>query len=222
VPVVNPGSRKPMPNDWRWAWQEFQRLKEIARRAKIDTSSWKLEFPTRTQKIFDPRWRMTYTYRVGNTIRMANIYLGSNGRVAGETIKKMIPGYEKSAVPPVPKVSKSKALTTDPLFDPNKVRKAFELWNCKIAKVRSTQDLEAFKREYPKLYALMNRKAGFLDMSLYEYLTRHPYSSLFPAPPRSKQEHERRLKAFEKHVKDKDDARKQQREAHGPGWITTF
>lgn len=217
MPIVNPSSRDPKPADWRWAWQEFQRLRTIATKAKIDTSQWKLEFPSKVQRIVDPRWKLTYT-TVNNQLQQ--VYLGSTGRLAGDTIKKMIPMYS-DLLKNRPQTAKRNQ-PIDPLFDIASVKKALEIWNREVVKVRSLQDQRAFEARYPKLLKLMQRRAGYLDMSLKDYLTSHPHSTVFPTPPRTCEEYESRKKAYNKQMADREAARKQQREDHGPDWIPTL
>lgn len=216
MPIVNPASRDPKPADWRWAWQEFQRLRTIAAKAKIDVSQWKLEFPSRVQRIVDPRWKMTYT---NTQNKLDQVYLGSTGRLAGDTIKKMIPTYSELLKG---RIANPIHQPTDPLFNVDSVRKAFDIWNREVAKVRSLQDQREFEARYPKLLKLMKRKAGYLDMSLQDYLTKHPHSKLFPTPPRNCEEYEERNKRYRKYMEDRESARKQQREDHGPDWIPTL
>jgi len=212
MPAVNPSSSKQIPADWRWAWNAFQEFKSLASRSGVNTATWSLEYPSRAQRIFDPRWRMRYTIPpIPNHDVNRDVYLGSSGRVAADTIKMIAKDYVPLANSHKEKLVQRKKMDEaakrktrpDPMFDPSKVREAFARWNREMKSIRSNRDMQKYLERNPNLDRLMRRKAGILDMTLSEYLTRHPHSELYPTPPRSEEELKKRAEAVRRYAEDK-------------------
>lgn len=214
MPTVNPqiaGHR--MPNDWRWAYDQFRQLKSLAASVGEPTGHWTLEFPSRGRRILDNRWSMTYSWE---GVLYEKVFLGSNGKESAKAIAKIIPLYKGMVDRKKAERAKKKApklREPNPMFDNNKNREWRNRFNEAVKSVRDAESRSYFEHRNPNLIKYMKRRAGILQMSIQEYWFSHPHSNLFPAPPWNQDEFDRRQKILEAKVKQREDAVTQQKAA---------
>lgn len=98
MPIIDP--RKPdthIPHDWRLAFDEFNRLRKLAKLMGISIIGWTIEYPPWGEKLFRaPMWKMSYV--PNNRSRdLITVYLGGTGREAAHTIHTIYVGMRAIA-----------------------------------------------------------------------------------------------------------------------------
>lgn len=199
MPEIRPTAPN-LPRDWRNAWSAFQKLRTVGRTLGEPVDSWTLHYPSRTRKIVDRRWFITYTYR-GTT---HTAYLGINGTTSVATLNDITKGFvtileARRAEKKARGTGNSPATQKkDPIYDDNLVSKMWSEWQVRIGKIHSTQELQTFEKQFGYLNWFMKRKAGILDMRMSQYLGTHPHARHgWITPPRTKEEYDRRQRSYE-------------------------
>lgn len=215
MPVIDPRASHAMPHDWRVAYDAYRRLMALARKVNEPVSTWRIEFPGKAKRIVDNSWKMTYTWR-GSIY--SNVFLGSDGKSSAHTIESLIPVYEKLVNQILNNSSgqTSSSQTRSKIWDDNYNRRLIEKFNFEVVGLKTIEDHREFQRRNAKLIKFMESKVGYLstlNLTVQEYWFRHPHSRLFPSPPQDKEQYERRQKAYESYLKDKEQAVKHQRDA---------
>jgi len=196
MPILGSNGRG-APNGWQWAYDAFQRLQRQGKIAGEPVIKWFLVFPTRTEHLRGRQWRLYYS----ENGKFYDIYVGWDARSTAKTIDRITEEMKKLAH------NRNYELTTervihdqlleegkirDPIFDPHFASTLAERWLRGTRNIRTREELERFKREHKNLMALLNRRAGYLNMSMLFYLTRHPDSVRWPNPPETEEEWFRR------------------------------
>lgn len=214
MPIVDPNGSGRMPPDWRWAYDQYRKLRQLAQSVNEPVHSWRLEFPGKGRAILDRRWRMTYSWE-GQMHQ--DVFLGTDGRSSGRAIEQIIPVYADLVRRKKASMQQSKndpgSRGSNPMWDNEKNKKWRDRFYAEVAKVRDLHSQREFEQRHPNLLAYMGKRAGFLEMSIQDYWGKHPHSRFWPAPPQSKEQYEARQKEYERRVKQRDDAIAQQKEA---------
>lgn len=196
MPMLRPDG-KGAPPDWRWAQTAFDELLKWGKAAGEPTLRWYLTFPSRMEKFKGQQWRLNYTEK-GRTF---NIYVGWDGRSVAETLQFIIKTMRKHAQLRSANLASEmvihdelveKGEIRDPIFDSRFAAKVFDTWQRGTRNIRTRDELEGFKRSHRRLMEILGRRAGILDMSLLQYLTRHPDAKRWPNPPETDEEWFRR------------------------------
>jgi hypothetical protein len=198
VPEINPGSRARYPADWRTVYDTYSRLIKLAAKAGENANYWRLETKGKVFK----QWRLSYTYRG----QVLEIFLGTNGVQAAKTLETLIKTFQYEVKLKAIEEKQKKDRTTapktklNPVFNPTIVANVFEKWNEIISRIRSTKDWETFSKTEDGKYILwfMNKKAGYLDMTMQDYLTKFGMSKYWKSPPRDEQEYNARLRELQR------------------------
>ena len=148
--------------------------------------------------MLDKRWIMTYTWE-GNTYN--DIFLGIDGKSSREAIHKIIPLYREMADrKKAANRQPSKPQIDNPKWDDAKNKKWRDRYQARVKEVRDAASLRRFNEDNKNLLGYMKQRAGYLAMSIEEYWRTHPHAQMWPAPPRNKEEYEKRQKAFEREM----------------------
>lgn len=208
MPSVSPVSDGYHPRDWRYAWDEFVKLKRAVTKYKVSVIGWDLIAPSKLKKAVDPRWQLRFVNI--NESHLSNTYLGSDGRTSAESLRQIREVYESYLRHRVTSQdSGSSNSDYDPRFDPKKVREfkdAYTHWPKTKAKEYETSRTKKF----------MDSRAGVLNMSMREYLFNFWMSNRWPVPPQTKQELDKRIAAQEQLNRDKEQAARDSQRAIGP------
>ena len=202
--VITPNAPN-MPADWRTPWQQFAALKEIGRKLKEPVSSWRLEAPKGFGKMLDRRWSLVYTFRS----QRYETYIGINGKQAAEGIREVIKGFRavlaghKAYEESKPKTVAKKA-PIPPIYNPGLVQKMIDEWNLAIKGIRDRDGAIAFNRDHRYMNWFMRQQAGFLEMSMRQYLFSHPHATYWPTPPRNQTEFDSRQRRLQQIVEDRE------------------
>lgn len=201
MPVLDPNRNDWKPRDWRHAYDAFLRFKRavntVASRIgyKDYTDGWHILFPGKFKGMADPRWQLTFRNIDG---QMETVFIGSDAFVARNTIQQLHKQYVSvlaTSLRPLP-TRKAPSTAFDARYDHGSVDRMRKLWD-RMMKVRSPKEWEQLKSAHPEVIAFMKAKAGFLDMTMQQYLYSHPMSKRWPTPPRSKAEMDGRNKQDE-------------------------
>lgn len=203
---INPNDRSgKQPSDWRYAWDAFTALKRVARAIGEPTGSWKLEAPSGIGKGLR-QWKMTYSFK-GTSM---NAFMGTNGRQTAEAIKQLLKGYEAVLEGHRAEQRARKPLTgpskQDPRTDPFIIQKMRELWDQGM-RSKSTQEWEQFKEAHPEVIRFMGSRAGYLPITMRQYIYNHPHGQRWPIPPQDERQLRERQYALEKEIRDKERSR---------------
>lgn len=218
MPILSPKGAN-LPSDWRSAYDQYQILRKLAGKLGLSPAVWKLEYPSRTAKMFDPRWKMTYVDL--HSKRLVTIYLGGTGSQAAATISKLIPAYKKAATPAIPVKARSVPTVDgkDARSVPGHVINMYERLKHFLTKNNlnapthpgiawkgkaSRWPWKQMHDQDPKLYEFMQLRAGYLPMSMADYLWHHPHGRLFPSPPLYEKELQRRQDALSQQADQKE------------------
>lgn len=229
MPILNPGDNSYKPRDWRQAYDAFVNFRRAVRtvstklRQPIDTSGWQLIVPGRFKGYADPRWQLTFT---NLDRRIETVYIGSSGLIARKTIRELHNQYIQILIE---RGTRDKATTdprklqqaNDPRFNHDIIRRMIERWNA-MQKVKSVQEWEENVRQNPDVMKFMNSKAGFLNMTMREYLYKHPMSHKWPTPPTTKQQLDARIRQDEAYERELNNERNKPDNVEvdpGPGWM---
>jgi hypothetical protein len=231
MPILNPGTNDHKPRDWRQAYDAFvnfrRAVKTISTRLgqPIDTSAWHIIVPGRFKGMADPRWQLVFTNLNGHT---ETVYIGSDGMTARRTIRELHNQYIQILVE---RGARDKAVTdprklqqqNDPRFNHDVIKRMMNRWNA-MQKVKSVAEWEENLRQNPDVVKFMNSKAGFLNMTMREYLYKHPMSHKWPTPPTTKQQLDARIRQDEAYERELANARNNpdnhdEQFDPGPGWM---
>jgi hypothetical protein len=241
MPILNPGDNSYKPRDWRQAYDAFANFKRAVRNVStklgqpIDTSGWHLTFPGRFKGYADPRWQLTFSRpdfkklpiydKNGMHQSMDTIFIGSDGLTARKTIRELHNQYiqillerSKYDVTTDPRKLQQQ---NDPRFDHNIIRRMMERWNA-MQKVKSVGEWEENLKQNPDVIKFMNSRAGFLNMTMREYLYKHPMSHKWPTPPTTKQQLDARIRQDEAYERELNNERNRPDNIEvdpGPGWM---
>jgi hypothetical protein len=210
MPILDPRANNVPKGDpnWRYAYDEFRKLKALVNRHQISTAGWQIKFPKGFEKAKDNRWQIWLIWPGQESVSVH--YIGHDGRSASQAIKAIRQIYQEHfdaglhVVRPDPNPTKPK----DPREDRAFIERAFFKWSEVMKGVRSNQDWEETKKKWPKLLGFMNLKAGIIDMTMSEYLTKHPLAQLYPTPPMNQKQYENMLAGLKKWTADNEKAAK--------------
>lgn len=197
--TVHPNDRTgKLPHDWRTAWSAFESLRNVGKAIGERTTLWQLEVPSGAGKFLDRRWKLTYSFRGS----VHHAYIGLNGKEAALTINELKKGFQVVLDGQLAEEKSKKPQHKKPeqlaIYNPTLVIKAKEDWNTNITKIRSDVEWQQFKKDHKFTVWLMSRKAGFLDMSMRQYLFSHPHATLYPTPPKTQQQLDNRTREVER------------------------
>lgn len=210
MPNLRPNEPK-LPADWRNPYAAYQKLLSVAKALKEPVNTWKLEYPSRGERLVGKGWRLSYTF----SGQRYNVFIGSNGAASTQTLNELVKGFKSvlegrraaerhsSSNKPASREEKK-----DPIYDRAIISKQWSEWQVLIGKIRSTQDVRDLKEKHKFLYWFMHRKAGILDMTMHEYLGNHPHARYgWTDPPRTQDEYTRRQRSYEDMVR-REESRK--------------
>lgn len=196
MPILRPDG-KGAPPDWRWAQDAYSELLKWGTRAGEPVHQWRLDYPSRSERLIGKQWRLFYTEK-GMTF---DVYVGWDGRSVAKTIQFIIKTMKLLAQNRSSNLASEmivhdelieKGKLRDPIYDPHFAAKVLDTWITGTRNIRTREQLNTFKREHPRLMEILKRKAGILDMSLLQYLTKHPDARYWPNPPDTIDEYYRR------------------------------
>ena len=199
---LTPGSGK-KPAGWQFVFDQFNRLRAIAKKAGVNVEGWALYHPDGIKERFRHGWEMRYSI----TDVHQRIFLAYDAREAAKVIHSMIPLYPihqrtvKSEIKPVVK--------RNPATDPVIISKMFEEWSVSVKKVGHSISPSEWEKVYAPKFRLLSQQAGILPMSIRQYLTNHPHAQYWPAPPTSQEQLRRRNEELQRMVREQE-ARKRQ------------
>lgn len=206
--VVTPNDRSgKLPHDWRGVWSAFSAMKSVGKAIGEPVIAWQLEAPSGVSKMLDKRWKMRYTFKR----KTYHAYIGITGREATKTINELKKGFDAilegvKAEERVTKKTQNQS-TPNPVYNAGEVLRAKEEWNTGITKVRDSASWEKFKEAHKRTMWIMSRKAGFLEMSMRDYLFKHPHGTTYPTPPKDQRQLDNRQREIEKMVRDREQRR---------------
>lgn len=228
MPILDPRNSG-LPADWRSAYDEYRKLKGMASKLGLSTGGWAMEYPSRARSAFDPRWKLTYSTLSGT---MTTIYLGSNGTQAAATIAEIAKPYLKARRIQMIKADKAMVgmnAQGDPRRNTSTVvtyyRKLQEFMRNgghhapahpsaprhPLMKDKPRWPWTAMAAYDPELAQFMRMRAGYLAMSMIDYLWHHPHGRRYPIPPRNEEEMNRRQNEMAQEADRQESARRQER-----------
>lgn len=196
MPILTPNG-KGAPQGWQWAQDAYNKLLSAGERAKEPVYSWELHFPTKLEGWRGVQWRLSYTVRK----KPHDVYVGYDAKSAADGIMRLLPEMQALAK------QRSNTLITEmairdeliaagkaehPIYDPYFAAKLRDSWVKGTQNIRSREQFEKWKRDHKRLMDLLKMKAGILDMTMLEYLTKHPDSKWWPSPPATAEEYKKR------------------------------
>jgi len=196
MPILGSNGRG-APNGWQWAYDAFLRLRKLGAAAHEPVDRWMLSFPSRMENLKGQQWRLLYTERG----KEYDIYIGWDAKSVAENIDRIVPTMKQLVQRRNQELTTERIIhqqlveegkITDPIFDPTFAARLVRTWYEKTKTIRTVEDFERFKRANKNLMALVNKRAGILDMSMLRYMTRHPDRKIWPNPPQTHEEWFRR------------------------------
>jgi hypothetical protein len=200
--IIDPHDRSgKLPSDWRDVWSAFTALRKVAREIGEPVGGWSIEAGRRVGRRY---WTMTYTFKG----RHMNAYIGRTGKEAALTIKETLKGFQSVLEGEKAAQKHSKPVLTpkkiNPIYDPGLVDKMKSKWDDAMKSLKDTRSVTEFREKEKYLNWFMKQKAGVLNMSMQDYLYKHPHGTLWPTPPKDKQQYEARQRELEKRIREKE------------------
>lgn len=227
MPILTPGNNGYKPKDWRYPYDALRAFKTAVGTVSIKlgkprrTDGWHIIYPGRFQGMADPRWQLVFVNLNDN---METVYIGSDARTAEKTIRQLHKQYIEALLVSGQSTSRDPRdlqKQNDPRFNPNVVKSMMERWN-EMRKVKSVAEWKANAKANPDVVAFMKSKAGFLSMTMEDYLYKHPLSHSWPTPPTSEQQLKARVRQREEYERQLQKAKELQEQTNqpdqGPGW----
>lgn len=218
MPFLTPANNGPKPTHWRDAYDALVDFRRDVAKYRINTSDWHIILPGRLKGFADPRWQLQWT-NVDGTLE--TMFIGSDGMTARNTIRKLHATYmeilrarrgDKASSDP------RKLQQNDPRENAKLVQSMKERWD-RMRHVRSQEEWERNLAANPDVAKFMASRAGYLVMTMEEYLYKHPMSPRWPIPPHSQAELMGRLNQDKDYENYKDRNRPDETPmGSGPGW----
>lgn len=228
MPILNPGTNDHKPRDWRQAYDAFNAFRRAVRTVStrlgdpIPTDMWAIIVPGRLKHMADPRWQMKFFHLNGH---LEVMYIGSNGADAQRTIRKVHEQYIQALINRGPRSGPRNGYKQpgDARQNHGTVQLMRDLWTEMLkAGGRSAAAWNEQVKAHPEVIKFMGSRAGYLDMSMQDYLFKHPMSTRWPTPPRSKAELDARIKQdehYEQYQQHKHNNQEETTFDPGPGWM---
>lgn len=202
---VNPRASN-NPKGWRSVYVEYQKLTDLAQRLGEPVHKWSLQYPSTIKEKISGSWQVHYT--LNGSIHSAYIGYDVPQSVLGlKHMYKTYPRHKRIQTPvnrPQPK--------PEAISDAVLVRRVVEEYQNGITGIRTDAEQKAFDNNYKFHKWLMSRRAGVLNMDMYNYVFNSGMYQYWPTPPLTQDSLNTRLRELEKIAKEKEARARRDRE----------
>jgi hypothetical protein len=230
--TIKPNGAGATPKDWRSVWDEFSRLKDVARKAGTSTVGWRIEVPSGLRGLFNP-WQVHWIPPGSSVITVSA--LGTNGKEAIDTLRGLRELYatwllrSSSNRQSKPVTNKPHHSAPQKIPDPKthkEVLHNFDVDLQELTKPRKSGSVFdrpevidkyrvllqkigpwALRDQHPNLYNSVGRKkAGILSMDLHTYWSSTEMGKYYPIPPFTDKQATSRMRSLEDMHKQREAA----------------